>query len=331
MAAGQERSQVIQMRVAMVGCGGIADTHLQCIGLAGDQLVAAVDTNPDNAKAAAEKYGGAAMPSVDEALRSTSPDAAIIAAPPNVHREIVDALLTAGIPVLCEKPLAHTVADAEAMVETARSAGVPAFVAYCHRFNPAAQAAREMVREGKLGRVLYFRNGFTGYVTAFDDSWRLDPAVSGGGSMIDTGSHSLDLFQFIIGPVTDITASLYFRDAGRGDHAGSLMALSKDGIAGHIMFGWVNSKPECMFEVVGADMSVSYDYVTSGATIQVYRPDAEVENVPLEAGCEVRFLGQYKAFRDAVEGRPTMLATFADALSVSRLCERCYDQASASR
>lgn len=314
------------MKVAVVGCGGIANAHLACIELEGDPVVAAVDTNADNAKAVAEKYGCPAMSSVTEMLEAVKPEAVILATPPNVHKQIATPLLNAGIPLLCEKPLAHTVEDSEALVELAEKTGTPAYVAYCHRFNPAAQLMRDYVADGKLGRVLYFRNGFTGYVTTFEGSWRLDPEVSGGGSMIDTASHSLDLFQFILGPMAEFKASFYFKDAGSGDLAGSLMVVSSDGTPGHIMFGWANSKSECLFELVGTEMSMSYDYVSSGATVQVYRPNEAVENVEIEAGCDVRFLEQYKAFKRAVEGKPTIAATFADGLAVSRACAECYSQ-----
>ncbi len=315
------------MKVAVIGCGGIAKAHLQCTQLCGDELVAAVDTNLENANAAVEQYGGIAMSNVDEMLAKVAPDAAVIATPPNVHKEIGSKLMQAGIPILCEKPLAHTVEDAEALVELADKTGIPAYVAYCHRFTPASQVMRDYAREGKFGRKLYFRNGFTGYVDAFDGSWRLDFSIAGGGSLIDTASHSIDLFQFIIGPVAEAKASFYFPEPGRGDQAGSLMLIAEDGTAGHIMFGWKNSKSECAYEVVGTDLSMSYDLATSGASVQVYKPNAEVENLPVEAGCDVRFVEQYKAFQRAVKGEPTILATFEDGLAVARVCDMCYSQA----
>ncbi len=142
------------MKVAVIGCGGIAKAHLQCTQLCGDELVAAVDTNLENANAAVEQYGGIAMSNVDEMLAKVAPDAAVIATPPNVHKEIGSKLMQAGIPILCEKPLAHTVEDAEALVELADKTGIPAYVAYCHRFTPASQVMRDYAREGKFGRKL---------------------------------------------------------------------------------------------------------------------------------------------------------------------------------
>lgn len=315
------------MKVAVIGCGGIANAHLQCVELAGDQLVATVDINEKSAADAARKYGGVATSTVEDMLSKVVPDAAVVATPPNVHRSICTALLRAGVPVLCEKPLAHTLEDAEALADVARNAGVPAHVAYCHRFTPASQVMRDHVREGKLGKVLYFRNSFTGHVTLFDGSWRMDRAVSGGGSLMDTASHSIDLFHFIVGEIADVKASMYFPEEGKGDLAGSMMAIGKTGVAGHIMFGWRNSKPECMYEVIGTDMSLSYDLTSSGASVQVHRPGAEVESLSLDGGCDVRFVEQYKAFRRSVQGENTILASFADALEVSRVCEACYANA----
>ncbi len=316
------------MKIAIIGCGGIANAHAQCVEMTdADALVSVADINPAAAREFGDQWGAQAFGTVEALLAETAPDAAIVCTPPNSHRQIVSLLLESGVPVLCEKPLAHTVADGEALVDVASRTGLPAYVAYCHRFNPAAQLMREYVEQGRLGTLHTFRNAFTGSAPQLTTAWRTDLEVAGGGCLMDNGSHSIDILQFITGPVRDVRAQLHFAHEGRGDVAADLITLGESGVAGLISVSYVSARGEAKFEVIGSDMALEYDYVSSGSTVTVYRPASEPVKQDLPAGCEVRFIEQYRAFREALQGRPTMLATFEEALAVSRVIDRCQQQA----
>ncbi|BCW97355.1 MAG: oxidoreductase [Armatimonadota bacterium] len=316
------------MKVAIIGCGGIARAHAECVReFEEDRLVAVADIDREAAERFAAQWGGQPFPTVEDLLAKTLPDAAIVCTPPNTHREVVSALLSAGVPVLCEKPLAHIVRDAEALADLARETGLPAYVAYCHRFNPAARLMREYVRDGRTGRVHTFRNAFIGYAPHLTYAWRTEPDISGGGCLMDNGSHSIDLQQFILGPIVDVSARLHFDGQGRGDVAADVLAVGENGVAGLISVSYVSPRGEARFEIIGTEMSLEYDYATSGATVTAYRPGGEPERLELPGGCGVRFVEQYRAFREALQGRPTDLATFEEGLSVSRIVDRCQRQA----
>ncbi len=316
------------MNVAIIGCGGIARAHAECVReFEEDHLAAVADIDREAAERFAAQWGGKPFPTVENLLAETLPDAAIVCTPPNTHRAVVSALLTAGVPVLCEKPLAHIVRDAEALADLAGETGLPAYVAYCHRFNPAARLMRDYVGQGRTGRVHTFRNAFIGFAPHLTTAWRTEPDISGGGCLMDNGSHSVDLQQFILGPIADVYASLHFDGQGRGDVAADLLTISESGVAGLISVSYVSPKPEARFEIIGNEMALEYDYATSGATVTAYRPGHDPERLPLPAGCDVRFIEQYRAFREALQGRPTDLATFEDGLSVSRIIDRCQRQA----
>lgn len=315
------------MRVAITGCGGIAAAHAQCVEMAGDEIIAVADVNEDAARQFAGKHGGVAFKDVEDLLAQARPDAAIVCTPPNSHSAIVTALLEAGVPVLCEKPLAHTVADASDLVDAARRTGVPAYVAYCHRFNPAARLMRDYAREGKLGTLFTFRNAFVGSAPQLTTAWRTDPEISGGGCLMDNGSHSLDILQFIVGPVSEVWSKLHFAAEGRGDVAADLLTVGEGGVAGLISVSYVSARPQAVFEVIGSEMALQYDYESSGSTVTAFRPGAEPALIEMQAGCDVRFIEQYRAFSEAMKGRPTALATFDEALSVSRVIDRCQQQA----
>ncbi len=315
------------MRIAMVGCGGIAQRHLITIREAGDELVAAVDPKLDNAQRAASEYGGQAFSGVEEMLGVLQPDAAVIASPPNVHLENASALLRAGVPVLLEKPIAHNLADAEALVSVQGETGVPAFVAYCHRYNPAVQYVREAYREGRLGHVNFWLNQFTGWAPVFMSAWRTDPVVAGSGVIGDNGSHAVDIFQFIFGPLREVHATLHYSHEGRADAEATLCGVSESGVPAHVMVGFLDSKGAAFFEAVGTELSLTYDYATSGATITAQKPGEEPETWPLPADSGVRFAAQFEALKAAIGGEEVDLCSFAEGRQVQEVIERCVQTA----
>lgn len=128
-----------------------------------------------------------------------------VCTPGDTHAEIAIAALDAGKHVLCEKPLANSVAEAEAMVEAAERAaarGVLAMVGFTYRRVPAIALARELVAEGRLGTVRHVRAQYLQDWIADEStplSWRLDKATAGSGALGDIGAHVVDLAQFITG------------------------------------------------------------------------------------------------------------------------------------
>jgi predicted dehydrogenase len=128
-----------------------------------------------------------------------------ICTPGNTHAEIAIAALEAGKHVLCEKPLANTVAEAEAMTaaaERAAASGVRSMVGFTYRRVPAIALARELVAEGRVGTVRHVRAQYLQDWIADEDaplSWRLDKAQAGSGSLGDIGAHVVDIAQFVTG------------------------------------------------------------------------------------------------------------------------------------
>ena len=121
--------------------------------------------------------------------------------PNHLHAEPSIAALEAGTPVFCEKPLAATLSDAEAMTEAAREAGVPAGCAFNYRFVPAIQYAKRLIDDGELGEVRVVRAHYLQDWLADPDapwSWRNDAEVAGFGALGDIGSHSVDLARFLV-------------------------------------------------------------------------------------------------------------------------------------
>ncbi len=138
-----------------------------------------------------------------------------ICTPGDTHAEIAIAALGAGKHVLCEKPLANTVAEAEAMTQAAESAagrGVRAMVGFTYRRVPAVALARRLVDEGRVGEIRHVRAQYLQDWIADPEaplSWRLDKEKAGSGALGDIGAHIIDLTQFITGDrITEVSGRL---------------------------------------------------------------------------------------------------------------------------
>lgn len=127
-------------------------------------------------------------------------DAVYVATPPAYHREYVEAAAGLGKHVLCEKPIAATIEDAERMVEACDRHDVVLMTAYRLRTEPAVRRVREMVADGLIGRVIHVNGTFSTSLAAYEgtDTWRLDPAIAGGGALVDVGIHPLNLGRFLL-------------------------------------------------------------------------------------------------------------------------------------
>ncbi len=194
----------------MLGCGEVAETK-SGPGLyraANSCLVAVADRNPGRAKKFALRHGVARAHEDAEAIISAPDiDAVYVATMTESHRDFVLRCAAAGKPVLTEKPMAMSYAGALEMIEVCRNAGVPLWVAYYRRALPRFLKVRELVRDGAIGPV---RMVITRHFQRIPSpeamrgpfwGWRLDPARSGGGIFFEAVGHTLDILDFILGPI----------------------------------------------------------------------------------------------------------------------------------
>jgi predicted dehydrogenase len=140
-------------------------------------------------------------------------DVVDIASPNDTHQEIAVAAAKAGKMVMCEKPLGRNAAEAEAMVKAVESAGVPNTVWYNYRRVPAVTLIKQLLDEGKFGRIFHYRAKFLQDWTISQDLpqggeglWRLDVSVAGSGVTGDLLAHNIDTALWLNGPITEVTA-----------------------------------------------------------------------------------------------------------------------------
>ena len=130
-----------------------------------------------------------------------------VVTPGNTHREIVLAALGAGKHVICEKPLANSLAEAGEMLDAAREAGTINTVCFNYRRAPAVQLAKKLIDEGRLGTIRHWRAAYLqDFIMdpGFPLIWRLKKELAGSGALGDIGAHSVDLAHFLVGGISEV-------------------------------------------------------------------------------------------------------------------------------
>src|ERR1700734_3530294 len=211
-----------RLRVGMVGCGFMGRTHSNAFGkvnrffdLEYEPVLAAVCArNVATAEAFAENWGfGSYETDWRKLIARKDVDLVDIASPNDTHAEIATAAAAAGKMVMCEKPLGRNGAEAEKMVAAVESAKVANMVWYNYRRVPAVTLAKQLVDEGKLGRIFHYRAKFLQDWTISADLpqggtglWRLDASVAGSGVTGDLLAHCVDTAMWLNGPIDTVTA-----------------------------------------------------------------------------------------------------------------------------
>lgn len=203
-------------RWGIAGFGGFSDVAMApaIAGTPGHKLQAVWGRSPERTRALAQKYGEprcAAGP--EELLGAGDLDAVYIATPNSQHAEWAVRAAERGLHVLCEKPMAAGLPEAGLMLEACRKAKVRLGIGNMMRFNPCHGWTRRFIADGNLGEVTEAQGLFGYDLPAFfplaASPWRLDPALSGGGAMMDVGVHVVDLLRFLLGrEVAEVTGAI---------------------------------------------------------------------------------------------------------------------------
>ncbi|MBI1915727.1 MAG: Gfo/Idh/MocA family oxidoreductase [Planctomycetes bacterium] len=192
------------MRLAIVGCGLIGNKRAKALGR--HRLVAAVDPQPARAQQLAAQHAGCTA-SADwrAAVARDDVDAIIVSTTNDALASVTAAALACGKHVLVEKPAARSAEELRPVAEAARRAGRIVKVGFNHRFHPALAKARQLCDAGELGPLLYIRGRYGhGGRPGYEREWRADPAVAGGGELLDQGVHLVDLTRWFLGDVAEV-------------------------------------------------------------------------------------------------------------------------------
>lgn len=190
-----------KVRMAVIGCGAVSEIyHLPAVRRTpGAELVAVVDADHTHAAGIARRHGAARGVTDYRELAGTI-DAALVATPNGTHAEISCFLLEHGIHVLCEKPVATTLADAERMAAASRRGPARLMAGHSRRFNPNLECVRTLIARGHLGDVEQLSAALGGRYGAWPQrtDFRRSRSLAGGGVLMDLGIHLIDMALWLV-------------------------------------------------------------------------------------------------------------------------------------
>ncbi|MGC8972146.1 MAG: Gfo/Idh/MocA family protein, partial [bacterium] len=171
----------------VIGCGGIAYRRTIPEGIKkakNARLVAVMDVDKDKAREAGEKFGVEYYTNIEDILSDARIQAVYIATPVYLHKDQVVKSALAGKHILCEKPLALNSKEAESAIEICKKNNVKLGVGYMMRFHSLHNKAKEMIKNGELGEIVFARAQLSCWYPPISGAWRQDPTLGGGGSLI---------------------------------------------------------------------------------------------------------------------------------------------------
>lgn len=252
-----------EIRVGMVGTGWIARDHLGNLRRTdGVRLVAVCDIDEERGAGFAEEAQAAAYSDWHGMLEKEELDALFVCTPPLAHREPTVAALGAGLPVYLEKPVARTLEDADAIVAAAESSGVPCAVGYqWHALDLLPEVAGLLASE-TIGLIVGTSVGPTE-----SRPWFLD-RKSGGGNVLERGSHQLDLVRAVGGEVAAVRAAASSVRLARGgsdegdiDDAVTIVLELESGALATIIVAWLKPDQPCTYalDILATDSTLRLD------------------------------------------------------------------------
>jgi predicted dehydrogenase len=315
------------MNIIVVGCGAVSEfLHLPALAKLGITPAALIDRDVARARDLAGSVGvpvaGSTIAEVQMPI-----EAALVATPPASHREIAIELMQRGAHVLVEKPLALSVAEGDEMVRTASDAGVTLSVGLMRRYLAGARWVQAVVGSGALGSIESFRfeeGGRYNWPIATDSSFRKESA--GGGVLIDTGAHTLDLLQWWLGESRIVE---YRDDNFGGVEADCRIELElAAGGRGTVELSRTRAMPNTAW-ISGDRGSLEVSLVENRvvtdppAIAQQVFAELRADRLP-EQSFEDLFVGQFEAWLRTVAGDAGGAVPATEALATMRLISDCY-------
>lgn len=312
-----------QLNFGIVGAGGIAQAYAQAFkDCDAARLVAVADVRADAARTLAAGADCASYSSYEAMAEDVELDAVVVCTPPVTHPDICLYFIERGVHVLCEKPLSINSGSARAMLDAASRAGVRLTMASKFRYVADVIEAKRLVGEGALGEIILFENAFTSHVE-MSARWNSNPQVSGGGVLIDNGTHSVDLMRYFLGPLADVQVVEGIRSQRlEVEETVRIFVRSTGGVMGSIDLSWsLNKELDNYISIYGSEGTLHVGWKQSK-----YRRAQGGEWVVIGKGYDKvqAFRSQLQNFSRAIRRLEPLLITPEDALASVEVIEAAY-------
>jgi len=327
------------MRVAIVGCGLIGQKRAKALG-AEVTLAAVADTNHPRAQQLAAQYPGCEVePDWQSCVARGDVEVVIVSTVNDALAPVTLAAVRQGKHVLVEKPAGRRAEELRPALQAARESGVLVKVGFNHRFHPALQKARALCDAGELGPLLYLRARYGhGGRIGYDREWRADPAIAGGGELLDQGVHLIDLSRWFLGEFTEVSGHIdtYFWKMPVEDNG--FLALR----TAHGQMAWLHAsctewKNLFSFELFGRDGKLQIDGLGGSYGVErlsFYRmlpqmgpPETTIWEYP---GEDLSWRDEFRHFRECIAAGRQPLGSLEDAVAALTVIQRVYSQSAGS-
>ena len=299
------------VKVGLIGCGAIARrAHIPVLQTAGAELTAFASRSLASAEAARdEASSGVVVDDWRSLVTRPDVDAVVICTPNSLHAPQAMAAIEAGKHVLVEKPFTVDVASADTLLAAGAAQGVVVMAAQSTRFHPQVVAARDALRRGEIGAVTAVRGVLCNagpLAWAPDAAWFLDPALSGGGALLDLGVHLVDTLRAMLDDeFSSVAATLAFGDGGL-EEDGLVLFDTRKGVVGSLHAGWrAPAGPDFSLNIVGDAGMLSV--TAQGAFVVTRSGEARALELPSADTVQAAFVRSVTAGRaenpDGYDGR----------------------------
>jgi len=321
---------VQNIRWGVIGAGGIA--HRRTLPVIGQVYNGSLSVVMDirEPEKLGRLYNADWTDSLEAAVSRDDVDAVYVASPVHLHAEHVMAAARAGKQVLCEKPLARSVAEARAMVEACVESGVLLREAYRHRYHGAHAEMQRLISEGVIGKVIFAQVHWAFLYPKMEGAWRQAPELGGGGSLADVGCHALNLLEMLVGRTSRLAAvtGTLIQDYEVDDLATVLLEF-EGGAQGAVTTSFClsgNVMPTSLnvYGANGAMLAVNtLTQGTGGEASLITEPDGR--RTPIQYTPVNTFAKQLETFGDAVTaGERTTIDEADELVRVMKMLEGSY-------
>ena len=322
------------MRVGIVGAGLQGQRRAPLLRDFPDtQLVVISAAHLESAQRLADSMGCQAAVGWEPVVERDDVDAVLVCTPPHLHAAISIAAMRRGKHVLCEKPLARTVGEAQAMVAAARESGLTLKCGFNLRHHPGIQQARQWFDSGVIGAPIFVRCRYgIGGRPGYEQEWRADPQIVAGGQLMEQGIHAVDLCRWFLGRFAEVTCLVgtqFWPIQPLEDNA-FVLFRTPAGVVASIHSSLTQWRNVFSFEIFGRDGYIAVEglggsYGTERAVLgkrDFTAPFAE-EAVEYRGG-DRSWLEEWREFTAAVRERREPLGSGSNGLEALRLVYAAY-------